>query len=114
VGALGFAILGTTAIAMVAFFALFGVFFGVMLPTRAVIMNGWYAGEDYGAIMGKQWAVAAVVGGITPWLVGALHDSLGGYTVPLILLTAMVIAAAAFNIAAATRSQRRLELAVSD
>ena len=105
VASLGFAIWGTTMAAMVAFFVLFGVFFGVLLPTRAVIMNGWYAGEDYGAIMGKQWAVAAVVGGITPWLVGAMRDSLGSYTIPLIVLTAMVAVAAAFNTAAATRSR---------
>jgi hypothetical protein len=48
-------------------------------------MNGWYAGEDYEAIMGKQWGVAAVVGGITPWLV---------------VLMGLVAVAAAFNIAA--------------
>jgi cyanate permease len=99
-----FAIFGTTTVAMVAFFALFGIFFGILLPTRAVIMNGWYAGEDYGAIMGKQWGVAAVVGGITPWLVGVVRDSLDSYTIPLIILTLMVAIAAAFNTAAARRS----------
>jgi predicted MFS family arabinose efflux permease len=101
---LGFAIWGTTTVAMVSFFVLFGIFFGILLPTRAVIMNGWYAGEDYGAIMGKQWAIAAVFGGITPFLVGAMRDSLGSYTVPLIVLTVMILAAAAFSTAAATRS----------
>jgi DHA1 family inner membrane transport protein len=101
VAALVVAIMGTTMIAMAGFFFLFGIFFGILLPTRAVIMNGWYAGEDYGAIMGKQWGVAAVVGGITPWLVGAMRDSLGSYTVPLIVLTGLVAVAAAFNIAAA-------------
>ena len=25
-------------------------------------MDEWYAGEDYGATMGKQWAIAAIVG----------------------------------------------------
>jgi cyanate permease len=67
-------------------------------------MNGWYAGEDYGAIMGKQWAVAAVVGGITPWLVGAVRDALGSCTVPLIVLTLMVAIAAGFNMAATHQS----------
>jgi len=100
-----FAIIGSPAVAMVAFFVVFGVFFGVLLPTRAVIMNGWYAGEDYGAVMGKQWAVAAVVGGIAPWLVGTTRDALGGYTWPLIALTLMIAVAAAFNVAAANRSR---------
>ncbi len=100
-----FAIVGTPAVVMVAFFSLFGLFFGVMLPTRAVIMNGWYAGEDFGAVMGKQWAVAAVAGGITPWLVGAARDALGSYTLPLIALTVLIGAAAAFNEAAARRSR---------
>jgi len=100
-----FAIIGSPWTAMVAFFVLFGVFFGILLPTRAVIMNDWYAGEDYGAVMGKQWAVAAVVGGITPWLVGTTRDALGGYTLPLVALTALVGVAAALNHAAARRSR---------
>jgi len=70
-----------------------------------VIMNGWYAGEDYGAVMGKQWAVAAVVGGIAPWLVGMTRDALGGYTWPLVALTVMIAVAAVFNVAAANRSR---------
>ncbi|VAV95858.1 hypothetical protein MNBD_ACTINO01-2616, partial [hydrothermal vent metagenome] len=77
------AVVGSSTVAMVGFFVLYGIFFGILLPTRAVIMNGWYSGEDYGAIMGKQWAAAAVVGGLTPWLVGVMRDALGGYTVPL-------------------------------
>ena len=99
------AVVGSSVVAMVAFFVLFGIFFGILLPTRAVIMNSWYSGEDYGAIMGKQWAAAAVVGGLTPWLVGVMRDALGSYTVPLIVLTSMVVAAAAFNTAAARRSR---------
>jgi predicted MFS family arabinose efflux permease len=100
------AVVGRSDVSMVAFFALFGLFFGVLLPTRAVIMNGWYAGEDYGAIMGKQWAAAAVVGGFTPWIVGAMRDTLGSYTVPFIALTLMLVAAIGFNIGAADRSRR--------
>ncbi len=109
IAALVLAVVGSTGVAMVGFFVLFGIFFGILLPTRAVIMNDWYAGEDYGAIMGKQWAVAAVVGGLTPWLVGAMRDTLGGYAVPLVVLTAMVAAAMLFNVAAARRSRRSLE-----
>jgi len=54
--------------------------------------------------MGKQWAVAAVVGGITPWLVGVARDALGSYTWPLIVLTGLVATAALFN-EAATRQE---------
>ncbi|MCL1594481.1 MAG: MFS transporter [Actinomycetia bacterium] len=100
-----FAIIGSPAVVMVAFFVLFGLFFGLMLPTRAVIMNGWYAGEDFGAVMGKQWSVAAVVGGITPWIVGVTRDALGSYTWPLIGLTGLIAVAALFNEAAAHRSR---------
>lgn len=100
-----FAIKGTPLAAMVAFFVIFGLFFGILLPTRAVIMNGWYAGEDYGAVMGKQWAVAAVVGGATPVLVGASRDALGSYTWPLVGLTGLIAVAALFNIAAACQPE---------
>lgn len=94
---MGFAVVGSPAIVMIAFFVLFSLFFGILLPTRAVIMNEWYAGRDYGAVMGKQWAAAAVVGGITPWLVGAARDALGSYTWPLIALATMVAVAALFT-----------------
>jgi MFS family permease len=94
---LGFAAIGSPAIVMIAFFVLFGIFFGILLPTRAVIMNGWYSGSDYGAVMGKQWAAAAVVGGVTPWLVGAARDALGSYAWPIIALAAMVALAAVFT-----------------
>jgi len=99
--AMVFAVVGEPAVVMVTFFVIFSIFFGVLLPTRAVIMNGWYAGEDYGAVMGKQWAVAAVVGGATPLLVGIARDMLGSYTWPLIALTGFVLVAAVFNEAAA-------------
>ncbi|MFV1999228.1 MAG: hypothetical protein ACC654_02585, partial [Acidimicrobiia bacterium] len=95
------ATVGSPEAVMVAFFVTFSIFFGFLLPTRAVIMNGWYSGEDYGAVMGKQWAVAAVVGGVTPWLVGLARDTLGSYTWPLIALTGLVLAAVLFNEVAA-------------
>jgi predicted MFS family arabinose efflux permease len=100
---MGFAVVGSPAIVMITFFVLFSLFFGILLPTRAVIMNEWYAGSDYGAVMGKQWAAAAVIGGITPWLVGAARDALGSYTWPLIALAAMVAIAALFTEMAARR-----------
>ena len=37
------------------------------------------------------------------WLVGAIRDEFGSYTVPLTALMLIVIAAIGFNIAAATR-----------
>jgi MFS family permease len=93
-------IVGTPLIVMVAFFVLFGLFFGILIPTRPVIMNDWYAGEDFGAVMGKQWALAAVVGGVAPWLVGVGRDAFGSYTIPFAVLTSAIAVAGAFNIAA--------------
>jgi cyanate permease len=46
-------------------------------------MTDWYHGEDFGAIMGKQWSIAAVVGGMAPLLVGVLRDATGSYTIPI-------------------------------
>lgn len=97
VGSMLLAIVGSPMLVMVAHFVFFGLFFGFALPLRAVIMNGWYSGIDFGSVMGKQWAVAAVVGGVTPWLVGATRDALGSYTVPLVALTIAVAASGVFN-----------------
>lgn len=93
VASLVLAIVGNPAWVMVASFAVFGIAFGFMLPTRPVIMDGLYAGIDFGALMGKQWSLAAIVGGIVPWLVGAARDLTGSYTVPLLGLTIAMVAA---------------------
>lgn len=104
VASMSLAIVGTPEMVMVAHFVFFGLFFGFSLPMRAVIMNDWYSGPDFGSLMGKQWSIAAVVGGVAPWLVGAARDALGSYTVPLIVLTVTVVLAGLFNEFAA-RSQ---------
>jgi predicted MFS family arabinose efflux permease len=97
VGSMGLAIVGSPAAVMVAHFVFFGLFFGFSLPMRAVIMNDWYSGPGFGSVMGKQWSIAAVVGGLTPWAIGAARDALGSYTIPLIVLTIAVALAGVFN-----------------
>ena len=104
VGVMVLAIIGVPWIVMVAFFVIFGLFFGILIPTRPVIMNAWYSGADFGAVMGKQWAIAAVVGGVTPWLVGVGREVFGSYTVPFLVLTVAIAVAAVFNVAAERRS----------
>jgi predicted MFS family arabinose efflux permease len=88
------AIIGEPTMVMWAFFVLFGIFFGALLPMRAVIMNDWYAGDDYGLLMGKQWAVAAVAGGAMPWLAGVLRDLFNGYEIPMLVVVVGMSAAA--------------------
>lgn len=102
VGSMVLAIIGTPGWVMIGHFMFFGVFFGFTLPLRAVIMNDWYAGHDYGSVMGKQWAIAAIAGGLAPWMVGAARDVTGSYTFPLAALTvALALAGVANAIAAA-------------
>jgi MFS family permease len=105
---LGLAVIGVPAVVMVLFFVSFGVFFGILLPTRPVIMNEWYGGPDFGAVMGKQWAVAAVAGGITPWLVGLGRDVFGSYAIPIIALAAVMAVALVFNVAAERMARREV------
>ena len=97
VGAMVLAIVGTPALVMVGHFVFYGIFFGFTLPLRAVIMNDWYAGHDYGSVMGKQWAIAAIAGGMAPWIVGATRDATGSYTLPLIAITLAVVLSAIAN-----------------
>jgi cyanate permease len=101
VGSMVLAIIGTPGWVMVGHFLFFGIFFGFTLPLRAVIMNDWYAGHDYGSVMGKQWAVAAIAGGLAPWMVGAVRDATGSYTLPLVAITVAVALAAIANILSA-------------
>lgn len=106
IGAMILAIIGSPMIVMVAHFVFFGLFFGFSIPLRAVIMNDWYAGPDFGSVMGKQWGVAGVVAGFAPFIVGAVRDQLGSYTIPLIGLTITVAVSAIFNELAARRDVR--------
>jgi MFS family permease len=102
VGSMVLAIVGSPAWVMLAHFVFFGIFFGFSLPMRAVIMNDWYAGHDYGSVMGKQWAIAAIAGGLAPWLVGAARDATGSYTLPLVFITIAVALSAVANALSAT------------
>ena len=104
VASMTLAIVGSPQIVMAAHFVFFGLFFGFSLPLRAVIMNDWYAGPDFGSVMGKQWSVAAVVGGFTPIVIGAARDGLQSYTWPLVALTIIVAFAGVLNQVAAARS----------
>ncbi len=103
IGSLLLAIVGSPAWVMVSHFMFFGIFFGFSLPMRAVIMNDWYAGHDYGSVMGKQWAIAAVVGGLAPWLVGVVRDATGSYTWPLVFITIAVALSAVANALSASQ-----------
>ena len=108
-GVMLFAVAAKPAWVMWAFFVLFGLFFGALLPMRAVIMNEWYAGEDFGLLMGKQWSLAALAGGVMPWVGGVLRDALGDYTVSMLIVVVGMAAAAVLGIVAGRASDDSIE-----
>ncbi len=109
VGSMVLAIIGSPAWVMIAHFVFFGIFFGFSLPMRAVIMNDWYAGHDYGSVMGKQWAIAAIGGGLAPWLVGVTRDATGSYTLPLVFITIAVALAGVANALSASHHSELMQ-----
>lgn len=109
------AIIGTPAWVMVTFFLSFGLFFGFVLPTRPVIMTDWYHGEDFGSIMGKQWSVAAVVGGLAPLMVGVVRDATGSYVLPIAgLIGATSVAVVATVLAGRSEAGRMAAIVSSE
>ena len=82
-------------------FFLFGLAFGAMLPLRASIMGEWYSGESYGRVMGSQWMVASIAGSLGPVLAGVVRDATDGYAVPMVLVTAGLLAAGALTASSA-------------
>jgi predicted MFS family arabinose efflux permease len=80
---------------MVLSFALFGLVFGAALPLRAIVMSEWTATEVFGAVMGVQAALIALGRAGVPALTGALHDLESGYTAAMVVLTALLVLAAA-------------------
>ena len=79
-------------------FIVFGLSFGAVLPLRAMVMSRWYSGVGYGRTMGAQWAAASLIGATGPAVVGLLHDSTGGYQIPISLVVFLLAGAAALVI----------------
>ncbi|NNC91889.1 MAG: MFS transporter [Acidimicrobiia bacterium] len=95
----GVAVDGSETWQLVLHFGVFGLAFGAMLPIRASIMGDWYSGESYGQVMGSQWMVASIAGALGPALVGAVRDGTDGYGIPMVLVTAGLVVAAALTVA---------------
>jgi MFS family permease len=96
---------GASYAQMVVSFGLFGLVFGAALPLRAIVMSEWTATEVFGAIMGVQAALIALGRAGIPALTGALHDADDGYGTAMVVLTCLLVAAAAL-IAASARARR--------
>jgi MFS family permease len=75
-------------------FIVFGLAFGAVLPLRAMVMAEWFSGSSYGRTMGAQWAVVSIAGASGPAVVGVLHDAIGGYSIPMVIVTLLVATAA--------------------
>ena len=75
-------------------FIVFGLAFGAVLPLRAMVMAEWFSGSSYGRTMGAQWAVVSIAGASGPAVVGVLHDAIGGYSIPMVIVTLLVGTAA--------------------
>lgn len=88
-------------------FIVFGLSFGAVLPLRAMVMSRWYSGSGYGRTMGAQWAVASLIGATGPAVVGILHDSTGGYQVPIALVASLLVGAAALVVLSGRTPARR-------
>jgi len=85
--ATAFMIDGSESWQMVAYFWLFGLVFGAALPLRAVVMSQWHpTARGFGTLLGLQAAMIAVARAGGPPLVGLLRE-LGGYALPMMLLT---------------------------
>ena len=85
---------GTSRSQMIAHFSLFGLAFGALVPLRAMVMGGWFSGPGYGRIMGTQWTAVILVGAAGPFLVGAVRDTTGDYSVSFYVLAAVLFVAA--------------------
>jgi MFS family permease len=80
-------------------FIIFGLSFGTVLPLRAMVMSRWFSGPAYGRTMGAQWAFASLAGAIGPAVVGLLHDSTGGYQLPVTLVAFLLAGAVMLTLA---------------
>ena len=88
-------------------FIVFGLSFGAVLPLRAMVMSEWFSGPGYGRTMGVQWAVASLVGASGPAVIGLLHDSTGGYRIPMSVTTLLLAGAAILAVASGGVRARR-------
>lgn len=96
----------TTVFAMTSHFVVFGLVFGAVTPLRALMMNKWYAGDRFGAVMGVQKTATLLASSLGPLFVGVGRDLAGSYTTPMVAITALG-AVAAGAVAMAGSAHRR-------
>ena len=77
------------------YIAVFGLFFGAVIPMRAAVMGVLYSGPAYGRVMGLQGLAIALAGAAGPALFGLLRNWTGGYEFPLALAAGLLAGGAA-------------------
>ncbi len=87
--------IGPSVAVGVAFVAVAGASIGLLAPLEGLVAANVYGAERLGTLNGVQRMVASVGGAAGPWVVGLLVDASGGYTLPLLIVVATYLAAAA-------------------
>ena len=75
--------------------ATFGFAVGVMITLAALLIQREFPPDAFGALSGLTLAIIQTGNAFGPMIVGVLKDATGGYTTPIIVCTALEIAAAA-------------------
>jgi len=102
-----------TAIAIVAFVAIYGSANGIATLTQATTLAELYGPDHYGSISAALGAIAAVGGALAPFLAATAIDRLGSEAPVFIALAVLSGLAAAANEAVA-RPSRRASLVVAN
>ena len=92
--------------------ALLGLAAGAEIDLLAYLTVSYFGRRHYGAIYGWQYSVFAVGYGLSPFLVGLLHDISGSYGLPL-LCSALLLGAAALCCLGLPSTQSSMKLITS-
>jgi MFS family permease len=80
--------------------ALFGAGYGLTVPTIPVALSRYFGALDFSKAFGTGQILAGAMGGLGPWVTGQIVDHTGSFTIPIYLITGLLLLSVITAIAA--------------
>jgi MFS family permease len=80
--------------------ALFGAGYGLTVPTIPVALSRYFGALDFSKAFGMGQILTSLFGGLGPWVTGQIVDHTGSFTIPIYLITGLLVLSMLVAIAA--------------
>jgi len=86
----------------------FGAGYGTLVPAMPVALSRYFGARNFAGAFGLGQILVSLMAGVGPWLTGVVSDSTGSFTVPIYLITGLLVLALIVAIAARPRARAAL------